>query len=55
VTHPFVLRLMNVFKGDLSCITQFYVSKGTSFGPCYGPPSDLYTRTHGRNYTIICI
>jgi hypothetical protein len=27
----------------------------SSFGPFYGPSSELYTRTHERNYTIIYI
>lgn len=30
------------------------ISKVTSFGPFYGP-SDLFTRTHERNYKIIYI
>jgi len=30
-----------------------YISTASSFGPLFGPPSDLYTRTHKRNYTII--
>jgi len=32
-----------------------FISKVTSFGPFDVPSSDLYTRTHERNYTIICI
>jgi len=32
-----------------------YISEATSFGPFCGLSSDLYTRTHERSYTIICI
>jgi hypothetical protein len=31
------------------------ISKVTSFGPSNGPSSDLFIRTHERNYTIIYI
>jgi len=42
---------INVSKEDASCISQFCFTKMTSFGPFFGPSSDLYTRTHKRNST----
>lgn len=32
-----------------------YVSKVSIFGPLYWPPSELYTRTRERNYTVVYI
>lgn len=31
------------------------ISKETIFSPFYGPSSDLYSRIHERNYTIIYV
>lgn len=39
-----------VTTGVTSYSTQF-IKNVTSFGPFFGPSSDLYTRTHKRNYT----
>ena len=40
-------------KGALSYTAQYY--KGTSFGPFFGSSSNLYTRTHKRNYKNLSI
>jgi hypothetical protein len=44
---------INVSKGALSCTAHYY--KGTSFGPFFGSSSDLYIRTHERNYKNLSI
>ena len=49
-----LLRLINTFK-EFCHAQHSYISKVTSFSPFYRPPSDLHTRTHERNYTIIYI
>jgi len=46
-----VLRSINVSKRIPSNTPQF-ITKATNFGRFLEPSSDLYTRTHERNYTI---
>jgi len=49
-----MLRLIIILK-ELRQAQHSFISKVTCFGPFDGASSDLYTRTHEGNYTIICI
>jgi hypothetical protein len=47
VTYP---NIINADKVTPSFTTRF-ITKVISFGPIFGPITDLNTRTHDRNYT----
>jgi hypothetical protein len=49
----FIYAVTNVSKGVHSCRTLF-ITVGSSFGPFFGPSSDLNTKTHETNY-INCL
>ena len=44
-----------MYLKQLHCAQYSQISKMTSFGSFFGPSSDLYTRIHNRNYTIIVL
>jgi hypothetical protein len=49
----FIYAITNVFKGVHSCRTLF-ITVASSFGPFFGPSSDLNSKTHETNY-INCL